>query len=456
MKLILFFCCLLLFALDGCAQILFNKTYGGGSAGGIVEIRSGAYLAVGASKNQNGDDKEINVLRIDSVGNIIWSKYFGEDAFNNEWGYSITKVNSNYFLITGRYDNHTPFILRIDSDGNNVKWALSSGIFIAECFYTFLTPDQNWITLTNTQSGTELLKSDTNGVFFLNKSYSSLWGNAFIQTTDSGFAIIGSNDSNQIVLLKTSLNLDSVWLKKYGKPESGTGYCLSLCNDGGFILAGINNPDPYSYANPYLIRINSVGDTLWSTFNLSYSYSYQHPVYISETKDHGFIASIYYDYFDFWFHDQKVIIQKLDSVGTIKWYSTIEGYVYANGNNICQASDGGYLLFFTSLSGEYRLLKFDSLGNFVESTNDMLVNPTIRIFPNPSTDFVIFEFNTFSSSSTEIFIYNSAGELLKQFSSLHSSQLKIPVNQIGTDGMYFYTVKLDDDYFFAGKFVIQR
>ena len=80
----------------------------------------------------------------------------------------------------------------------------------------------------------------------------------------------------------------------------------------------------------------------------------------------------------------------------------------------------------------------------------------ISVFPNPTSDFLIFYLGNFTASQCEISIYNSTGQLLRHFSSFYSNQRQIPVDEIGSDGMYFYTVKLADKKIFAGKFLIQR
>jgi hypothetical protein len=90
------------------------------------------------------------------------------------------------------------------------------------------------------------------------------------------------------------------------------------------------------------------------------------------------------------------------------------------------------------------------------STLLQTVNIHYLAFPNPANDYIAFDLSNFTTSDCEITIYNSTGQLLKDFSSHHSTQLKIPVDEIGSDGMYFYTVRANSEKLFAGKFLIQR
>lgn len=87
-------------------------------------------------------------------------------------------------------------------------------------------------------------------------------------------------------------------------------------------------------------------------------------------------------------------------------------------------------------------------------------SPTVEldnlVSPNPATDFIIFNLHNFATADCEISIYNSTGQTINHFSSRHSTQLKIPVSEIGNCGMYYYMMKVNDETFFEGKFLIQR
>jgi len=77
-------------------------------------------------------------------------------------------------------------------------------------------------------------------------------------------------------------------------------------------------------------------------------------------------------------------------------------------------------------------------------------------FPNPATDFVTFDLTNVPNEKLKLTIYNSNGQQLNQYNNLHTDWLTIPVSQLGADGLYFYTVRIDDKKLFAGKFLIQR
>lgn len=80
----------------------------------------------------------------------------------------------------------------------------------------------------------------------------------------------------------------------------------------------------------------------------------------------------------------------------------------------------------------------------------------MNLFPNPASDVITFDLGNIAALPIQIFIYKATGVLLQQFSVSQAVYLQIPVEDIGNDGMYFYTVRTSGQQFFAGKFIIQR
>ncbi|MBK6483775.1 MAG: T9SS type A sorting domain-containing protein [Chitinophagaceae bacterium] len=87
---------------------------------------------------------------------------------------------------------------------------------------------------------------------------------------------------------------------------------------------------------------------------------------------------------------------------------------------------------------------------------ELSATDSVSIYPNPVNDLISFEFGSVATAQAELFIYNSTGVLLQQITASHSTLLNISVDDIGSDGMYFYTLRTDDQQFFSGKFIIQR
>src|SRR5664279_1401534 len=84
-------------------QILFNNTYSKPNfdyADAVIETSDGRYLIAGSSRSQFGTDYDVNILLVDSVGNLIWDKYIGQSP-RMEFAYSLIETKDSNYLISG-------------------------------------------------------------------------------------------------------------------------------------------------------------------------------------------------------------------------------------------------------------------------------------------------------------------------------------------------------------------
>ena len=94
-------------------------------------------------------------------------------------------------------------------------------------------------------------------------------GNSVTQTFDGGYIVAGETFSTEtseryIYLLKTDSSGDSVWAKKYGWGGWDIGHSVEQTVDGGYIITG-NVLSPLSGGQDiYLVKTDSLGDTLWT------------------------------------------------------------------------------------------------------------------------------------------------------------------------------------------------
>lgn len=122
--------------------------------------------------------------------------------------------------------------------------------------------------------------------------------------------------------------------------------------------------------------------------------------------------------------------------------------------------EGGYqILCFKKDSN----LLYENLGYGASSCDELYTNilegehqNSISAFPNPASDFITFDLRNFPNEKFTLAIYNSSGQQVNHFSNLHSSQVKIPVSQLGDDGLYFFALNFEENKIYSGKFLVQR
>jgi hypothetical protein len=89
------------------------------------------------------------------------------------------------------------------------------------------------------------------------------------ETSDGGFIVAGFTSSfgageYDVYLIKTDSLGDTLWTRTYGDSTSNHGYSVQQTSDGGYIIAGETydlNTDRYDV---YLVKTDSLGDTLWT------------------------------------------------------------------------------------------------------------------------------------------------------------------------------------------------
>jgi len=117
--------------LDTNGNLIWSKTFGGVGnerahwSGGLKEIPGEGYVIVGETNSYGDGDKDIYILKIDPDGNLIWQKTYGgsfEDCARSvdltpDGGLIVAGYTNSFGA--GKYD---VWILKLDSGGNCLGW----------------------------------------------------------------------------------------------------------------------------------------------------------------------------------------------------------------------------------------------------------------------------------------------------------------------------------------------
>ncbi|MDQ3191267.1 MAG: hypothetical protein M3Q58_06720, partial [Bacteroidota bacterium] len=189
----------------------------------------GGCVAVGSTTSFGGMQANIYVVKVDEKGNKIWEKYF--DGAGKDEGWDIRLTNDKGFIITGVTNSwgakfNDVFLLKIDSDGNELWKKLYGG-------------------------------SSVDGGFCVR------------QTPDGGYAVLGQTHSmgeglGDFYFFKTDADGNQQWEKTYGGEMPEEGRYFSLTNDGGFVLVGKTESFGAGDEDIYVVKTNSSGELEWS------------------------------------------------------------------------------------------------------------------------------------------------------------------------------------------------
>jgi hypothetical protein len=264
------------------------------------------------------------------------------------------------------------------------------------------------------------------------------------QAVDSGFIICGTTYSfgagqSDVYLIKTNAAGDTQWTRTYGGAEHEHGHSVSQTADSGYVICGTT----YSYgaggADIWLIRTNANGDTLWTrtfggdTADLGHS--------VAQTADHGFIlcgqtASFGAGDYDAW-------LIKTDSIGDTLWTRTFGGGSDDVGYSVQPTNDGGFVVAGMTKSlgaggADFYLIKTDASGRVaIEEPNasrPRLSTLALTCKPNPCRGVTKVSLTPQASGIEPLAlrIYDATGGLIR---SLPFSRLMTSITWDGTDDL---------------------
>ena len=189
------------------------------------------------------------------------------------------------------------------------------------------------------------------------------------QTMDGGYIVTGRTRSfsanvYDVYLIKTDNLGDTLWTKTYDRRDIDQGRSVRQTSDGGYIIAGFCT-NVGAYSDVYLIRTDSLGDTLWTRTYGTNANESSHCVQI--TRDGGFIICGYTESFGAGLFD--IFLLKTDASGHPSWFRTYGGPGIDYGVFVEQTTDGGYIITgygSPSIGGyDVYLIRTDSLGNML-------------------------------------------------------------------------------------------
>jgi hypothetical protein len=472
----------------------------------IQQTSDGGYILIGFTRSNDGDvsghhdieTRDIWVVKLNNVGAIEWQKCLGGSSNDN--GYFIIETTDHGYILVGETEsndgnvtgNHSAlkdmWIVKLSNSGN-IVWQKCLGGFASDGAYCIQqTSDGGYIIAGYTFSNEGdvlgnhglidwwVVKLNNSGTLEWQKCLggsSSEMAYSIQQTTDSGYILTGSTNSNDVdvsgnhgnsdiwvVKLSNTGNIE--WQKCLGGSNSEEARSIQQTNDGGYIITGdtrSNDGDVtgnHGFSDMWVVKLNISGNIEWQrclggTFGDSGNS-------ILQTADGGYMVagiassndgdiSGYYGYMDSW-------IVKLNYLGIIEWQKCYGGTSTEQTKLIKQTSDGGYIVTAVTEShdgdvsgnhygGDMWVLK---LGNTVSLEN--VSSSSISFYPNPVLNELVIEIdNKFLGSTFNI--YNSLGQV-SFYGKIEQNKMSVNLSLLPT-GIYNLSVMNNGGYSF--KFI---
>jgi len=376
------------------AQVTFQKIFGGSAtdlAHAVQVTANGGYIVAGYTVSFGAGSRDVALIRLDEYGNTLWAKAYGES--NTDYGWTVDQTTDGGFIVGTHSESygagsHDVMLLKTDGNGN-IAWVKYYGGSSADGAYSLQqTSDGGLIIAAHTNSfgagahDIYLIKADANGDTLWTKTYganSQDYLQGIHQTADSGYIMAAYSSgfgagSNDFYLVRANSLGDTLWTKSYGGSGSDVGYSVQQTTDGGFIVAGYTTSFGAGNNDVYLIKLDPGGQIIWAkTYGGSgadYSYS------VRQTSDGGFIAAGQTYSFG---TNGDVYLLRTDGNGNHLWSYAYGGAGEDKAWSVKQTPDNGYIVAgYTRSFGEGNediyTIKTDASGN--SGCNEM-PTPTI-------------------------------------------------------------------------------
>lgn len=205
------------------------------------------------------------------LGNVGYDNgYYAEQTTDK--GYIVAATTSSVASSTEMY------AIKTDSMGVIQYSSSFGGINIEKALSVKQTFDKGYILMGFTNSfgnggyDIYMVKLDSTFTFQWEKTYGGTdwdFGTCVVQTADTGYAICGSTYSYgagnmDYYMIKTNASGDTLWTKTFGGVADDEANCIKQTVDGGYVLTGYTKSMGDSLGDFYTLRLNSLGDTLWT------------------------------------------------------------------------------------------------------------------------------------------------------------------------------------------------
>jgi hypothetical protein len=293
---------------DANGDTLWTRTYGGSSTDmgwSVQQTTDGGYILAGMTTSFGAGSDDVYLVKTDADGDTLWTRTYGGSA--NDMGCSVQQTTDGGYIVAGYSESFGAgesdvWLVKIDANGDTL-WTRTCG----------------------------------------GRDYDYGWD--VQQTSDGGYIVTGYTESfgagsDDVYLVKTDANGDSLWTRTYGGSDDDQGYSVQQTSDGGYIITGETDSFGAGSSDFYLVKTDANGDTLWtrtyggSSTDMGWS--------VQQTSDGGYIVAGYTYSFGAGGYDFYLV--KTDANGDTLWTSTYGGTDSDMGYYVDQTTDGGYIL----------------------------------------------------------------------------------------------------------------
>ncbi|MFH0893892.1 MAG: T9SS type A sorting domain-containing protein [Bacteroidota bacterium] len=282
---LIFFLGLILLSFDAKSQpITFQRTYGGNSYDngfGVIEATKG-YFIFGNTSSFGAGNTDVIMIKTDSIGNPEWFRTFGSQYVEN--GTEVIRTLRGTMMVCG-YTNNTlnfdynGYLIEIDTLGNLLNESIQGGVSwdfaysMIQAYDSSLYVAGETFSFGNAMNNAMLMKINPN-------TLDTVWMHAYggdsvdvfrdimFVDYDSTLLLTGETNSydtlrKDLFVLKTSMQGDSLWMKRYADTLDDGAFCIVKAMGKDFFVGGYSVSSIDNKEDEYGFLCDSAGNIHW-------------------------------------------------------------------------------------------------------------------------------------------------------------------------------------------------
>ena len=218
-----------LIRIDNAGNVLWKKNYGSENdnrGNALAALPDGGFAFVGTTKDESGIDNDMIIYRVDENGEMVWSKTFGWPNIDESANDVILANNGTTLVLVGSVQSESvAYLRRYDLEGNVLG----------------------------------LASIDLGAVTNSFNSAVELADGSIVAT---GYTLPNNADVN-VLIAKINPADEVVWATQVGAVDkTDTGESIAATVDGGFVITGHNSQTLLFINDVTLIKVDALGNLL--------------------------------------------------------------------------------------------------------------------------------------------------------------------------------------------------
>lgn len=262
--------------LDTLGNVIWSKNYGDNCRQRAMQVKQtsdGGYILGGWNEIQcNAPSISFHLIKTDSNGDTLWTRTYNNNG-NAQTGYAVTPTPDGGYVIGGSTDlpmqiGYYPYLIKTDANGDTLWTKVLNDMYNGEVRDLFINKNgklmvSGWIAPNNCALPAlgeyDVMNGNENWVYGYNSPGFCEWAYS-ADTTTNGYVIFGMDNVSDFYVVRTDVNGDTIWTKKFDQDMADYGNSVHQTSDGGFILCGITTNPPNT--DILLIKLDSLGNAV--------------------------------------------------------------------------------------------------------------------------------------------------------------------------------------------------